>query len=288
MSPGDTLRAILVCIAFGLNFPVSKTGLEYLPPLTFLALRFMIVAIVLVPWARLPRQYWGQVALFSVVLGSAHFTLIFIGLRYVDASTAAIAIQTQVPFAALLAAYFYRDRLGWRRGLGMAIALAGVVVLVGEPTGRSPFWAVSLIVVGAGLWAVANIIMKRLANVDPFALNGWMAVMAIPQIALASYLFETGQWAAISSTGIYGWASVLYNSIVIVVVAYALWYRLLRRYPINLVVPWTLLVPLFGVGFSIVMLGEPVTWHLLVGGTATLIGVVIIMVRRPRLDRPLP
>jgi len=288
MPLGDTIRAVLVCILFGLNFPMSKNGLEELPPLTFLVLRFSVVAILLVPWARLPRAYWGQVAVLSVILGFAHFTLIFIGLQYVDASTAAITIQTQVPFAALMAAIFFGDRLGWRRALGMAIAIGGVVILAGEPTGRSPAWAVGLIVIAAGLWAVSNIIMKRLSNVDPFALNGWMAVMAIPQLALASFILEDGQWAAVASANFMTWGSVFYNGVVVVIIAYAIWYGLLRRHPINLVVPWTLLVPVFGVAASIAIRGEPLTWHLLIGGIATLIGVTIIMVRRPKLDRPLP
>lgn len=288
MPLGDTVRAVLVCLLFGMNFPVSKTGLDDLPPLTFLVLRFAVVAVLLVPWARLPRAYWGQLAMLSVILGFAHFTLIFLGLRYVDASTAAIAIQTQVPFAALFAAIFFGDRLGWRRALGMTIAIAGVVILAGEPTGRSPAWAIGLIVVAAGLWALSNIIMKRLSSVDPFALNGWMAVMAIPQLALASFILEEGQWAAVTSASLVAWGAVFYNAVVVVIIGYAIWYGLLRRHPINLVVPWTLLVPIFGVAASIIIRSEPLTWHLLVGGTATLIGVTIIMVRRPKLDRPLP
>ncbi|MEM7441840.1 MAG: EamA family transporter [Pseudomonadota bacterium] len=288
MSLGDTVRAIVVVLLFGMNFPINKLGLEQLQPLTFLVLRFTIVAVLLAPWARLPRKYWREVAILSVVLGFAHFTVIIYGLHYVDASVAAIAIQIQVPFAALLAAIFFGDRLGWRRALGMVIAITGVVILVGEPTGRSPAWAVGLIVVGAGLWATSNIIMKRLSTVDPFALNGWMAVMAVPQLAIACLLLEEGQWAAITTASLLTWSTVIYNSVVIVIIGYTAWYGLLRRYSINLVVPWTLLLPLFGVGSSMIIRDEPLTWHLAIGGIATMIGVTIIMIRRPKLERPLP
>ena len=262
MPLGDTVRAILVCLVFGMNFPISKLGLEQLPPLTFLVLRFLIVAVLLAPWARVPREYWREVAILSVLLGFAHFTVIIYGLHYVDASVAAITTQIQVPFAALLAAIFFRDRLGWRRALGMLIAIAGVVILAGEPSGRSPAWAVGLIVIGAALWAISNIIMKRLSTVDPFALNGWMAVMAVPQLALASLILEDGQWAAIASANMLTWATVLYNSVAIVIIGYTVWYGLLRRHSINLVVPWTLLLPLFGVGSSMAIRDEPLTWHL--------------------------
>src|SRR3546814_20429358 len=91
----------------------------------FMALRFALVAILLLPFAKRPEGQWGAVFAIAVTLGLLHFSFMFHGLKTVDAGTASIAIQLQVPFASLLAAIVFQDKLGWRRALGVAIAFIG-------------------------------------------------------------------------------------------------------------------------------------------------------------------
>ncbi|HEY7690600.1 MAG TPA: EamA family transporter, partial [Dongiaceae bacterium] len=129
----DLLGLVAVALVWGVNFAVAKAGVTAMPPIAFVSLRFAAVAIVLLPFLRWPPPRWIDLLLLSVVLGVVHFSLMFSGLVGLDISTASIAIQLQVPFAALLAAYFFGDKLGWRRLTGMAIAFAGVVLIAGEP-----------------------------------------------------------------------------------------------------------------------------------------------------------
>lgn len=286
MTLADGLTGLLIAVLWGLNFAISKAGLEQFPPIFMVSLRFVLVAALLVPFVPFPRGRMKEIALFSTTLGLLHFSFMFSGLAQVDAAVAAITIQIQVPFAALLSAVLYRDPPGWRRMLGMALAIAGVAILAGEPRTSSVLWAVGLIVVAALIWSVSNIQMKRLGDVDGFALNGWMAILAAPQLLLVSLLIEDGQWAAIRAADWIGWGAVAYQGVVVVIVCYGLWYRLLRRYSVNQVMPFTLLVPLFGVLSGVLFLGEAVTWQLVAGGMATIIGVAIIVVRRPRLVEP--
>jgi len=65
------------------------------------------------------------------------------------------------------------------------------------------------------------------------------------------------------------------------IVYYAIWYRLLRLYPVNQIMPVTLLCPVLGVLAGVVLLGETLTWPAVIGGAATLAGVGIIMLWRP-------
>lgn len=286
MTLADGLIGLLIAIFWGLNFAVSKAGLDHFPPIFMISLRFALVAVLLVPFVRMPRGRMKEIALFSITLGLLHFSFMFSGLSRVDAAVAAITIQIQVPFAALLSAILFRDPPGWRRLLGMALAIAGVSILAGEPRTSSVLWAVGLIVVAALIWAVSNIQMKQLANVDGFALNGWMALLAVPQLLLASLVIERGQWTAILSAGWLDWGTVAYQAVIVVILGYGLWYRLLRRYSVNQVMPFTLLVPLFGVLSGVLFLGEALTWPLAAGGAATVAGVAIIVTRRPKLVEP--
>ncbi|MEQ9815183.1 MAG: EamA family transporter [Azospirillaceae bacterium] len=279
----DTLRILLVMMLFGLNFPISKIGVTEIPPVMFMALRFALVALVLLPWRPVPRQALGRLFALSLTLGVAHFSLMAIGIRAIDSSIAAISIQIQVPFSALLAALLFGDKLGWRRGLGMVIAIAGVAVLVGAPEEESPVWGVMMIIAAALLWAVANVQMKNMTDVDHITLNGWMALMAAPQLAVIALIIGDFQLDALLTASWEAYGAIVYNVLIVVVLCYSIWLVLLRRHPINLVMPWTLLVPMFGVAFSMLILGEALTWNRVVGGVATVIGVGIIVLRRPRL-----
>ena len=83
-----------------------------------MALRFSFSAALLIPFVAMPRGKMKEVATLSVTLGAAHFSMMFTGLKTIDASTAAIAIQLQVPFSALLATLLLADPPGWRRVVG--------------------------------------------------------------------------------------------------------------------------------------------------------------------------
>ncbi len=80
--------------------------------------------------------------------------------------------------------------------------------------------------------------------------------------------------------------SVVYQSVFVVGVAYGAWYWLLNRYAVNQVMPFTLLVPIFGVLSGVFLLDEPFTLALMTGGLLTVLGVGIITVRRPKLFAP--
>lgn len=281
MRPLHAVGALLVMLLWGVNFPITKIGLEQLPPLTFMTLRVALVALLLVPFVKAPRGRLREIALLSFTFGFLHFALMFSGLRHVDAAVASVAIQIQVPFAAMLAALFLGDKLGWRRLVGMGTAILGVAILAGAPRQGSAWWAVGLIVGAALVWAIANIQMKRLADVSGFALNGWVALLALPQLVLGSLALESGQVEAILNADGRAWSAVVYQSAVVVILCYGIWYWLLSRYQVNQTMPWTLLVPLFGVASGIVVLDEPFTWTLAVGGAATIAGVAIILIRRP-------
>jgi O-acetylserine/cysteine efflux transporter len=289
MKPIDLLLALLVMAIWGVNFVVAKLGLDEIPAILLMAMRFGAVALFLVPFVRVPRGRLRRVALLSFSLGTVHYAFMFSGMRDLDAGLTAILTQTQVPFSALLAAILYGERLGWVRGLGMAVAFVGVVIMVGEPRLNVEFLPVILVIIGAFVWAVANIQIKQLGPVDGFSLNAYLGLFAAPQLLLASYVLETNQGPAMAAAD---WPAVifavLYMAVMVQIVSYAIWYRLLRLYAVNQLMPLTLLAPVLGLAAGIVLRGEPVTMQSLLGAAATLAGVAIIVLHRPRTGANTP
>lgn len=287
MQPPAILALLVVSLLWGCNFVVVKVGLGQFPPLAFVALRFAASAIILLPFLKPPRGRFLPLLGISVTLGLLHFGLMFVGMRDLDAATAAIAVQLQVPFAALLAALVFKDVLGWRRMTGMAIAFAGVALIAGEPRIAGDWLPLVLVIGAACLWSFANVQIKLLgSDIDPLALNGWLSLLATPQIVLASLLLEEGQWAAIRAADWVAWGTVAYQTVLVTLVGYGIWYRMMQRYAVNQVMPFTLLVPVFGVLASVAVLGEQLSGRMIVGGLATVAGVAVIVLRRPRVLAP--
>lgn len=284
----DSGLAVLVMVIWGYNFVVAKTGIAEFPPIFMMGLRFALSAMLLVPFVAMPRGRMKEIAALSVTLGAAHFSMMFTGLKTVDASTAAIAIQLQVPFSALLATVLLSDPPGWRRMAGMAVAFGGVVLIAGEPRFAGNLWALGLVIGAAFVWAVGNIQVKKMGQIDEMALLAWMSVMAAPQLFLLSWMLEDGQFAAAQAATWRGWGAVAYQAVVVVAISYGIWYRLLARHSVNVVVPYTLLVPLFGVASAVLWLDETLTTRVVFGGAITILGVAIILLRRPHLADPLP
>jgi O-acetylserine/cysteine efflux transporter len=278
---------LAVTVVWGFNFAVVKTGLSTMPPIAFVALRFAIVGVMLLPWLGWPQRRFPDLVLLSVILGVVHFSLLFTGMRGLDVATASIAIQLQVPFAAILAAIFFRETLHWRRLTGMAIAFAGVVLIAGEPRLSGNLLPLFLVIAAACTWASATIQIKRIGDgVDVLALNGWVALLAAPQLALLSWAIEDGQLAAIVAADWRLWLSVAFQALLVTIFGYSIWYRLMRRFSVNQVMPFTLLVPLFGVLSGVIFFDDQLTLLMIIGGLCTIVGVAIIVIRRPRVIAP--
>jgi O-acetylserine/cysteine efflux transporter len=283
----DWGAASLVVLIWAMNFIVGKVGLLELPPLLMMGLRFALVAVLLAPFLRWPgRNRWPLIGALAVVLGGLHFGLLFVGLSGVSAGPAAIAIQLAVPFSALLAAVFYRERLSVWQLAGMGVAFTGIWLLAGEPAHAPSPPHLLMVVIAAFSWAFANVLIKRLGRINVFALNGWVALLTAPLLLAASGLFEDGQLEAIAGADWRGWGAIVYMAVGASVIAYGLWYYLIEKHEMNRVVPMTLLAPVLAVFLAAWLLDEPLTPTLLVGGAVTLVGVAMIQFLRPVVPEP--
>jgi O-acetylserine/cysteine efflux transporter len=277
----DLGLVLLVMVIWGLNYPIGKIGVAAVPPMTMIALRFALVAAILLPFVKMPRGHWRAVALFSIVNGVLHYAPNFVGLKLVDSGIGAILNQLSVPFSAILAALFFGDRLGWRRALGMALAFLGVAVLVGEPRRETDLLGAFLMMAAAFTWAVSMALAKNLSAVHPLSLTAWMCAFAAPQLFLCSLLLEEQPIARALAAGWAGWGPILFMAVLVSLVSHTLWYSVVQRYPLNVSAPFGLLTPVFGVAFGALILGERLTLWMLAGAAIVLAGVAIITIRRP-------
>ena len=283
MKPLHIFLALVVVTAWGGNFVAMRYGAQEVPPYFLLGLRLLVASAALAWFAKSPRGMVMPLTVIAAALCTLHFGLGLYGVQFIEAGTGAIAMQTAVPFAALLAWLIHGEAFGWRRMMGMAIAFAGILVIAGMPRIGSRLDMFLLMIVSAFFFSVATILIKRLGQVDFMSVNAWISILAIPQVFLVSWIFEENQFAILFSAPAGAFVSVLYMGLAAGVVGQGLWYFLIQRNPTNQVMPFTLLVPVLGVVFGVLLLDEALSWTLISGGLLTLAGVAIIVLRRPEI-----
>lgn len=286
MKLSDLFLLVLSTFVLGTNFVAVKIGVTQFPPLFMMAMRFTLVAAILIWFVKIPRSNFRSVFLFSITMGTAHFGLFFIGLSKVDASVTAIIFQLGVPFSIIFARLFLGEHFGWRRSIGILIAFIGVLFVAGAPKSESNLPHLFIILASVVAWGIAAVQIKRLTEVDAMSLTAWMALFSAPQLYLISFFLETGQIASLSSAGLSGWGALMYATIGASIIGYGLWYHLIGKYKVNQVVTLTLLNPLFAIGAAVIILGESLSPGIVIGGLLTLLGVFIVQKRSREKSTP--
>jgi O-acetylserine/cysteine efflux transporter len=280
MSAIQIVCAVVVPLLWGYQFVAIKVGVTEFPPLFFLGLRFLAIALLLVPFVERPtRQQLGPVVAISIFLGGLNFGLFYIGLGLGLGSMSAIAYQLATPFTVLLAWPLLAERPSLTTSAGVVLAFAGVVALAADP-GLSANTRPLLLVVGAAFaFAVSNVLTKRYGPFDPLMLMGWSSLLTVPQVMVMSLLLENGQMASLVTADGLGWLALAYTIFIGGIVGFGLWFWLIARCSMGRVAPFGLLLPVFALMSSVLFLGDRITPKLIVGGLLAISGVALTQVR---------
>jgi O-acetylserine/cysteine efflux transporter len=279
MSILQILCAVLVPLLWGYQVVAIKVGVAEFPPLFFLGLRFLAMALALVPFVKRPtRRELGRVLLISIFLGGLNFGLFYVGVGLGSGSISAVAYQASTPFTILLAWPLLHEKPSLLTLGGVLLAIAGVVVLAAVP-GMSVKILPLVLVVGAALaFAIANILTKRDGPFDPLMLTGWSSLFTVPQVMLVSLLREHGQWASLFTANGHGWMSLAYTVLIGGILGFGLWFWLIAKCTMARVAPFVLLFPVFALISSVLFLGEVMTPSLILGALLAITGVAITQI----------
>ncbi|HIF89679.1 MAG TPA: EamA family transporter [Candidatus Thioglobus sp.] len=273
MSLKQILLALIVPITWGLGFTLAKIGLEQFSPLLIMSMRFGIAGLILVWFTQPPWGRMREIFLVALIGSTIQYGLTFNGLRGVDASTAAILVQLEGPILALFGAFLFKERLGIARIIGMILALAGVLIIVGEPRLGDSLNSALLLIAGSSVWAVAQLMISRLKGLSAITILAWVAVMATPQMLIGSLILEEGQWQAMMTADWVDWSIVLYLALIMTVIGYSVWYHLLSSVDVSKISPFLMLLPVTSIIAGVTLLDEELTASMIIGGLMIMTGV---------------
>jgi len=284
IAPRDLAFLLLINVIWGFNIVASKVGVSEIPPVLFTGLRFFVLGLLLAPVLRVLRGQMRPLLTAALLSGALHFGLMFHGLSLADdVSTVAIATQLGVPFATLLSVWLLRERIGWRRKLGITLSFLGILVIGLDPRVVRYLDGLAFVVASTFIGALGLIIIKRLQDIRAIELQAWIATTSWPALFAISAVLESGQVAALQNASWRAWGAVLFTSLAASLVAHSGMYYLIRRYPVTSISPLTVLAPVFGILFGVTLLDDRLTARILIGGALTLAGVMIVARRGRRI-----
>lgn len=297
MNRRDSLLAALVALLWGLNFVVIDWGMAGVPPLLFVAVRFVLVvapAILLVPRPAVPVRTLVAVGAF---MSLGQFSLLYLSIDAgMPPGLAALVLQAQVVFTIVIAAGVLHERPTVGQVLGVLLGSAGLgVVALGR--GGAVCLVALLLCLGAALsWGIGNVVCRAARVPGGLSLTVWSAlVVPVPLVALSLVLDGPGAVAeGLAAFGWEAWLSTLYTAGLASLVGYGIFNTLLSRNPSAAVVPWILVVPVVAMTSAWVLLGQRPAGLALLGGGMLVLGALVALrpARRTRTSSggrdPLP
>ena len=281
MSPRDFSLFVMICVIWAMNAIVAKVVVSDMnvPPLFFGALRSVAIALAVAPWLLpLPKPLW-RVIVVGILMGGGGFALYFVGLTMATPSSAAIVSQLGVPTATLLSVVVLGEKIRWRRGIGIALTLAGVFFVMFNPAEFSMSSGLLFVAASACGGAVGTIMMKQMEGIRPLRFQAWVGFSSTIVLLVVSPVVERDQLASAWNAGWPLVLATLYSGLVVSVFAHTRYYGLVQRYEANLIAPLTLMGPLFTIGFGIWLTGDRFDARMAIGTALALAGVFIIAVR---------
>jgi len=273
----DIGLALSVPIIWGMGIVFAKAGLDEFPPLFLMSMRFIVSAVLLCWFFPPPIGQLRAIFLIALVSATIQYGLTFYGLAGLDASTAVLFMQLEVPFSAACAAIFLNDKLGWKRAGGLVVAFFGVALIAGAPSLRNQLFPAFLVIAGVFTWAIGQVMIKKMVKITGFQLIAWVSIFAGPQMLVSSLVLESDHLSLLKNATLIGWGSVIYMGIVMTALGYGIWYHLLKKYDMNQVVPFLLLLPVTSILGAVLFLGERPSIRILIGGLVVITGVAVIV-----------
>lgn len=282
---------LLLCVCWGFQQVAVKLALPVMPSTLQIALRSGGAAL-LVCFFMLWRgegfslrdgTFWP--GLVAGALFAGEFLCVSIGLNYTTASHMSVFLYS-APIFTVLALHWLvpGEGLGRVQWCGVLTAFVGIVVALaagffdGEATWAS-LLGDALGLAAALFWGATIIVIKTTCLSTAPASKTLLYQLVIATGLLLGFALATGQ-ASIGTMTAVTWSSLLFQTVVIAFATFLTWFWMLRRYLASRLSVFSFLTPLFGVGFGVLLLNDPVGLPFAIGAILVLLGIVMVNQRR--------
>ncbi len=270
--------ALAAPLCWGLSFTLAKPAVAHFPPLFLLLMVYGVIAIFMSVVHRGGfKTPWKHLVLISALAVTIQGALLFYAVRQVDATTANLVLQTQVPAGVIMGWLIAGEKLTFWKSVGTLVAVCGVAIVIGLPENRPPLIPVLMIVVSGFVWAAGQVYARLLSKDPGLMILKANALFSLPQLLLVTLLFESGQLQSLQTATTAEWLLLIFVGFVGFYLAYMAWFSTLKILPVEQAVPFILLMTPIGLIAAVVFLGEHVTSIQILGGAILMVGLAIVI-----------
>jgi drug/metabolite transporter (DMT)-like permease len=287
LPPGAALFSIFLNVLFGANAVAVKISLLGLGVFTTAGLRFFLAAIAISLWAMITGQplYIDRGKVRQLITLSVFFVLqialFYLGLSLTTASRGTL-IGNLLPFVVLILAHFYLpgDTITGRKVVGIILGFCGVLFVVLDKQGVTTDVQVGdlFIFCAVIIWGMSAVYVKKLTTtIHPLIISLYPMFLAVPCFLLAGFFWDGGMVRFVDKSIV---MSLLYQALVTASFCFIAWNTMIKKYGATALHAFVFVMPVSGVFFGVVLLGEPLTPHLLVSISLIAAGIVVINSKR--------
>jgi drug/metabolite transporter (DMT)-like permease len=282
---------LLLCCIWGSTWLFIKIGLADLPPFTFAGIRFLIASVILaslitirrVPWPR-TRNDWSLIAIVGFLQFSLNYGLVFWGEQHIPSGLAAV-LQATFPLFGMIIAHLYlpQERMTMAKVFGVLLGVFGVAVIFSDQLsigGTLALLGSIALVLSAFFGSYGNVLVKaKSGKIDPMVLAAGQMIFGFVPLLTIGIITEGNplqlRWTRMAVI------SLMYLVVVGSVIAFALYYWLVRNMEVTKTMLIALVTPVVAVILGMIVLDEQFNWRLLAGGACIIFGLGLIVWRKP-------
>lgn len=290
MSITHLLLILLLVVVWGGSFIMIKLGLSEIPPIFLASARFFFTSFPAIFFLPKPKIRVRNIVVYGVIMFALQFALFFVGMQMgVEPGLAAILMQVHVFFSLFLGIVVFREKMSLLQMIGALISFSGIILVGFHIKGVSSFQGFFLIVIAALCWGAGSAISKKMGKVHILSLVAWGSMVAWPFLLLLSLVIEGPKTISTSFQNLtyVSLGAVIYLSYFATLFGFALWNWLLHHRPLSSVAPFTLLVPVVAMLFSVWFFHEPVEWWKILA-SSLVIGGLLLAFLGPYFQKKLP
>ncbi|UJL45383.1 DMT family transporter [Virgibacillus sp. NKC19-16] len=279
---------LIITLLWGYAWVLMKEVLAYMGPFTFSSFRFGIGALtlLLVVWILKiglpPRRYWEHLIIVGILQTSIVFLLVMYGLEFVDAGKSSVLLYSMPMWSSLLAVKFLGEKITPAKMTGLLIGMLGLLTILGWDIWSGQrievIFGEVLIIIAAISWAIANIYYRlNVQELPKIQASAFQMFFGAVGIIIVTLFMEWGEPVVLNTHSIY---YILFTGVLASALCFTVWFFIISKIDMVTATISTLLVPIFGLVFSSILLGEQMSIGVLAGSAFIIIGIIIATVTK--------
>lgn len=281
IAPIHLFIIVAVTCLWGFNYSVIKAGVDNIDPFILTGLRFTFAAFPAVLFVHKPDVKWRYLALYGITFGVGLWGMMSMAIYSgLSAGTASLILEFSVFISVLMGIVFLKERINTSLKIGLALTLVGLIFIANITDGSVTLIGFVFALTGALSMSIISLMVKKLNIKDMFAFVAWSCLFApLPLFTMAYIVNGVNLYSELSTKfNPTAFGSVLFQAYPTTLLGYWVWNKMLIKYPLSMMSPFKLLVPIFALLGSVIFYNEQLGINKMIAFSLIIVGILLPLI----------